>query len=69
MEKERIKNMNEELEEILEEGKHLLEEANLEERFNEMKTEAELLIRKHPIKSVLVGAAAGFIFAKLLKGD
>lgn len=59
--------MNEELEEILNEGRVLLDELDLEERLQELRTEAELLIRKHPIKSVLAGAAAGFLLAKLLR--
>lgn len=59
--------MNEELEEILNEGRALLDELDLEERLQELRTEAELLIRKHPIKSVLAGAAAGFLLAKLLR--
>lgn len=59
--------MNEELEEILNEGRALLDELDLEERLQELRTEAELVIRKHPIKSVLAGAAAGFLLAKLLR--
>jgi ElaB/YqjD/DUF883 family membrane-anchored ribosome-binding protein len=59
--------MNEELEQILDEGRELIEELDLDERFEELKTEAELLIRKHPIQSVLIGAATGFILAKLFR--
>lgn len=65
--KDKVNDMNEELEEILNEGRALLDELDLEERLQELKTEAELLIRKHPIKSVLAGAAAGFLLAKLLR--
>lgn len=65
--KDKVNDMNEELEEILNEGRALLDELDLEERLEELRTEAELLIRKHPIKSVLAGAAAGFLLAKLLR--
>ncbi|MEX0649207.1 MAG: hypothetical protein WEA56_09595 [Balneolaceae bacterium] len=64
-----IKDLNNELENVIEEGKSLLKEAELEEKFEEMKTEAELLIRKYPIRSVLAGAAAGFILAKIFKSN
>ncbi|MEX0769269.1 MAG: hypothetical protein WD035_00955 [Balneolaceae bacterium] len=64
-----MNDINEELEEALNDGKQLLEDAEIQERLEEIKTEAELLIRKHPLKSVLIGAAAGFILAKLLRGD
>lgn len=62
-----INDLNKELESVIEEGSSLLKDAELEEKFEELKTEAELLIRKHPITSVLAGAAVGFILAKILK--
>lgn len=62
-----INDLNEELESVIEEGSSLLKDAELEEKLEELKTEAELLIRKHPITSVLAGAAVGFILAKILK--
>ncbi|MEX1011371.1 MAG: hypothetical protein WDZ29_04850 [Balneolaceae bacterium] len=68
MNKEIINDISEELESVLNEGRKILEEADLRERLDEARTEAELLIRKHPIKSVLAGAAAGFILAKLIRG-
>lgn len=69
MNEEIMNDINEELEDALNDGKQLLEDAEIQERLEEIKTEAELLIRKHPLKSVLIGAAAGFILAKLLRGD
>lgn len=62
-----INDLNEELESAIEEGNSLLQDAELQEKIEELKTEAELLIRKHPITSVLAGAAVGYILAKLLK--
>lgn len=62
-----INNLNDELESVIEEGQELLNSAKLQEKINEFKTEAELTIRKHPIQSVLIGAAAGFIIAKIFK--
>lgn len=64
-----LNDINEELESALNEGRQLLNEAELQEKIDEIRTEAELLIRKYPIKSVLISAAAGFLLAKLLRGD
>ena len=62
-----INDLNEELEGVIEEGRSLIENAELQEKFEEFKTEAELLIRKHPIKSVLAGAAVGYLFARIFR--
>lgn len=62
-----INDLNDELESVIEEGQSMLEEAELHEKLEELKTEAELLIRKNPIQSVLIGAVAGFILAKILR--
>lgn len=67
MDEKIINDLNEELESVIEEGNSLLQDAELQEKIEELKTEAELLIRKHPITSVLAGAAVGYILAKLLK--
>lgn len=64
-----INDINEELENVIEEGREILNEAEIREKIDELKTEAELLIRKHPLKSVLIGAAAGFLLAKLFRSD
>jgi len=62
-----INDLNEELEGVIEEGYSFLQDEELQEKIQELKTESELLIRKHPIKSVLIGAAAGYLLARLLK--
>lgn len=67
MDEDIIDNLNEELEGAIREGQSILQDAEIQEKIEELVTEAELLIRKHPIKSVLAGAAAGFLLAKILK--
>lgn len=62
-----INDLNDELESVLEEGQSVLRNAELEEKFNEFKTETELLIRKHPLSSVAIGAAIGFLIGKILR--
>ncbi|MEX2602126.1 MAG: hypothetical protein WD355_10785 [Balneolaceae bacterium] len=67
MKKNLINDISDELEDVMKEGRDFLDEAQIQEHLEDLKTEAELLIRKHPIKSVLAGAVAGFIIAKLLR--
>ena len=67
MEKSIINNLNEELENAIEEGRSLLDCTNIEEKIDEIKTEAELMIRKNPIASVAIGVAIGYVFGKILR--
>lgn len=69
MNEEIIDDINEELENVIDEGREILNEAEIQEKFDELKTEAELLIRKHPLKSVLIGAVAGYLLAKLFRSN
>jgi ElaB/YqjD/DUF883 family membrane-anchored ribosome-binding protein len=62
-----INDLNDELENVIEEGYSVLKDAELQEKYEEIKTETELLIRKHPIGSVLAGVAAGFLVGRLFK--
>lgn len=67
MDENSINDMNDELENVIEEGRNILEELNLEERLDELRTEAELMIRKNPLASVAISAAVGFILGKILR--
>ena len=67
MEENIINDLNDELEYAIREGSSALEDVDLQEKLDELKTEAELLIRKHPIASVAAGAAIGYILGKLLR--
>lgn len=67
MEEDIINSLNEDLEDVIDEGRQMIENAELQDRFVEMKTETELFIRKHPIQSVLAGALAGYVIGKIFK--
>lgn len=67
MEKDILNNLNDELEDVIDEGREMLNADNLAERFDEFKTDAELKIRKNPIQSVLLGAFVGYVIAKIFK--
>ena len=62
-----IDDLSNELEGYIEEGKTILQDAELKEKLDEFVTESELLIRKHPLKSVVVGALVGYLFARIIK--
>jgi len=67
MEKDILNNLNDELEDVIDEGREMLNTDNLADRFDELRTDAELKIRKNPIQSVLLGALAGYVIAKIFK--
>lgn len=67
MEEDIINSLNEDLEDVIDEGREILRQAEIGERFEELKTESELFIRKHPIQSVLAGVVAGYIIGKIFK--
>ncbi|TVQ65369.1 MAG: hypothetical protein EA360_09810 [Balneolaceae bacterium] len=67
MSKNIITDLTEELENAIEEGSDLLQSLELEEKFEELKTETELMIRRHPIASVAIAAAAGYLIGKLFR--
>jgi ElaB/YqjD/DUF883 family membrane-anchored ribosome-binding protein len=69
MNDEIVKNMTDKLDLALERGKQLIEDEEVQERIQDLKNVAEETIRKHPIKSVLVGLTVGFLVGKALSGD
>jgi ElaB/YqjD/DUF883 family membrane-anchored ribosome-binding protein len=69
MNDEIVKNMTDKLDLALERGKQLIEDEEVQERIQDLKNVAEKTVRKHPIKSVLVGLTVGFLVGKALSGD
>lgn len=69
MNEEIIENINHRLDDALERGKRIVEDDELAERIDELKTRAEDTIRKHPLKSIAAGIAAGYILGKLFRSD
>lgn len=69
MNEEIIENLNKELDNALERGRKIVEDEDLQKRVEELKKRAELVIRKHPVKSVAGGLLFGFIIGKILSSD
>lgn len=69
MNDEIVKNVTDKLDLALERGKQLIEDEEVQERIQDLKNVAEETVRKHPIKSIVVGLAVGFLVGKALSGD
>lgn len=69
MEDEIIYNLNQKLDVALERGKKILDDDAIQERIEYAKNMAEVTIRKHPVKSVVIGLAIGFLIGKIVSGD
>lgn len=69
MNDEIVKNVTDKLDLALERGKQLMEDDQVQERIQDLKNVAEETVRKHPIKSIVVGLAVGFLVGKALSGD
>lgn len=69
MNEEIISNLNERLDKTIDKGREIIQEEELQQQIDVLKDKAEVLIRKHPVKSVLIGVAVGFLVGKLLSSE
>ncbi len=69
MNEEIIENLNERLDDALDRGRQIVEDEELADRVEDLKQRAEILIRKHPVKSVAAGLLTGYILGKILSSD
>lgn len=69
MNEEIVQNLNDKLDFALERGKQLMEDEEIQERIEDIKNVAGDTVRKHPIKSVVIGLAIGFLIGKAISGD
>jgi len=69
MNDEIVKNLNDKLELALERGKKIMEDEEIQERLQDAKHIAEDTVRQHPVKSIIIGLAVGFIIGKALSGE
>lgn len=66
MDDKKLDNLNEKLEKTITDTETILEETlNLD--MEELKDQVELIVREHPIKSVLISFGVGYLFSRLLK--
>jgi ElaB/YqjD/DUF883 family membrane-anchored ribosome-binding protein len=69
MNEEIIANLNERLDSAIDRGREILDDEELQVRLEELKDKSEATIRRHPIKSVVIGLAVGFVVAKIFTSE
>ena len=69
MDKSTFETLSDRLNELTEAGKNYLENEDLQSQINDLKIEAEKLIRKHPLASIAAGLAVGYLLGRLLSRD
>lgn len=69
MNEEILDNVNRRLDDALERGRRMVENDELPQQAEELKNQAEGIIREHPIKSVAVGLFAGYVIGKIFSSD
>lgn len=69
MNEEILQNLNHRLDEALEHGRRIVEDEELREKLDELKSKTESLIREHPLKSIAAGLLAGYIIGKILSSE
>ena len=70
MNEEIIDNLNERLDRTIDKGRAIMQEDEFQKQVDAVKDQVSETVRKHPVKSVAVGFAVGFLLARLFKsGD
>lgn len=64
-----IDSLNKQLDKAIEKGKQIVEDENLLEKAEELKSITESTIRKHPIRTVLIGVGIGYLIGKILSSN
>ena len=64
-----IDNLSKKIYEIGESGKSIISDPELQEKINKVRSDTERVIRKHPLASIAVGLAVGFLIGKLFRRD
>jgi len=64
-----IDNLGKKIYEFGESGKSIISDPELQRKINKAKSDAERVIRKHPLASIAVGLAVGYLFGKIFRRD
>ena len=69
MNEEIIQNLNERIDLALAKGKEIIEDEEFQQKLQELKNSAETTVRNHPVKSIAISLAIGFLIGKLFNSD
>jgi len=64
-----IDNLNIQLDKAIEKGKQFVENEDLLEKAEELKSITETTIRKHPLRTVLIGVGVGYLLGKIFSSN
>lgn len=64
-----IDNLGKRIMEFGESGKSMIADPELQQKINQAKSDAERIIRKHPLASIAVGIAVGYLIGKIFRRD
>ena len=69
MNEEILQNINHRIDDAMEYGRQVIEDDQVVEQIEQIRSRSENYIRQHPIKSVAIGFISGYLIGKLFKGD
>ncbi|MCC5926776.1 MAG: DUF883 family protein [Bacteroidetes bacterium] len=69
MNKSTLDTLTSRINELSEAGKQYLENEDLQQRIEELKTDAEKLVKDHPLAAVGIGLAVGYLLGRLFSRD
>ncbi len=64
-----VNKVNERLDRAIERGRELISSDEVKESVQDLKLRSEMFIRKHPVKSVLIGFSIGFILSRIFSDE
>ncbi len=69
MNEEILEHINRRLDEALERGRRIVEDEELAAKVDELRVKTEDLIRQHPLTSIGVGLAVGFLIGRIFNDN
>lgn len=69
MDNEIIQVLEQRIHQLVDEGRKVIKDEDLQKRLNQLTQETKSLVRKYPYQSMGVGLLAGYLLAKLLSSD
>lgn len=69
MDEQILDSLNQKLDSIVQRSRGVLEEGELQDRVDDLRKQAEELVRKYPYRTLAAGIVAGFLLGRLLSDD
>ena len=69
MDEQILDSLNQKLDSIVQRSRGALEEGEIQDRVDDLRKQAEELVRKYPYRTLAAGIVAGFLLGRLLSDD